>query len=83
MGRTALEEQKNNGLTKRLMCFTIEQKTPLFGLETIYRDGKCVGFLRSGDYAFYLEKPIGYGYVTHPNGGIVTTEYLKSGNWEV
>lgn len=54
---------------------------PLNGMETIYRNGAPVGFLRRGEYAFALDKSIGYGYVTHPDGDTVSMDYLKSGEW--
>ena len=50
-------------------------------METIYRDGVAVGFLRRGEYAFALGKSIGYGYVSNPEGDNVSMDYLKSGKW--
>lgn len=49
------------------------------GLETIWRNDEVVGFLRRGDYAFAIDKAIGYGYVIQPNG--ITMNYLKSGDY--
>ena len=56
---------------------------PLNGLEAIYRDGVIIGYLRRGDYAFALDKSIGYGYVRHPEGKKVTLKWLKEGNYEL
>jgi sarcosine dehydrogenase len=47
-------------------------QAPLWGLEAIWRDDQVVGFLRRADYAFTLNKSIGYGYIRQPdsqNGG--------------
>lgn len=41
-----------------------------------------VGYVRRGDYAFFLDKPIGIGYVAN-NGSIVTNNYLKEGDYEI
>jgi sarcosine dehydrogenase len=59
------------------------RQVPLLGLEAIWRDDRVVGFLRRGDYAFALGKPLGYGYVTNPEGGTVDAAFLKSGRYEL
>ena len=56
---------------------------PLVGLETIYRDGVPVGYLRRADYAFALGKTMGYGYVSHPDGIVVKMDFLKSGAYTI
>lgn len=81
LGRTALERQKHKGLKKRLACFTIDDHVPLWGLEAIWRNDRVVGFIRRADYAFALGKSIGYGYVTDPDGGYVTQDYLREGSY--
>ena len=50
-----------------MLYIYICSKVPLLGLETIYRDDKPVGFLRRGDFAFALNKSIGYGYISNPD----------------
>lgn len=54
----------------------------LFGQEAIYRNGEPVGYLRRGEYAYFLDKPIGIGYVTN-KGSIVTKKYLEDGDYEI
>lgn len=54
----------------------------IFGQEAIFRNGEPVGYLRRGDYAFYLDKPVGVGYVTN-KGDKVTKDYLKEGEYEI
>ncbi|XP_010875658.2 sarcosine dehydrogenase, mitochondrial [Esox lucius] len=81
LGRASLEKQKADGLHRRIVCFTIEEKVPMFGLEAIYRNGIPVGHLRRSDYGFYIDKQIGYGYIRNPDGGVVSTDFIKSGKF--
>uniref|UniRef100_UPI00398ECD40 sarcosine dehydrogenase, mitochondrial isoform X1 n=2 Tax=Pristiophorus japonicus TaxID=55135 RepID=UPI00398ECD40 len=83
LGRKALERQKAEGLLKRLMCFTIDEKVPMFGLEVIWRNGKVVGHVRRADFAFVLNKTIAYGYIRNPEGGVVTTDFVRSGEYSL
>lgn len=62
--------------------FNFLLQVPLFGLEAIYRNGVPVGHLRRGDYAFFLDKPIGIGYINN-NGDTVTKNYMKDGQYEI
>lgn len=41
-----------------------------------------MGYLRRGDYAYYLDKPIGIGYVTNKSS-VVTKDYLTNGKYEI
>ncbi|XP_053551873.1 sarcosine dehydrogenase, mitochondrial [Bombina bombina] len=81
LGRPALEKQKAEGLRKRLVCFTINEKVPFFGLEAIWRNGKPVGHIRRADYGFAINKTIAYGYVRNPDGGPVTLDFVRSGEY--
>jgi len=48
LGRAALEKSRHLGLQRRLVCLMLEDETrPLHGGESIWRDGKCVGYVRS------------------------------------
>lgn len=81
-GRDAVEEQSRTGVRKRLAGFTIDDPSiTLLGRETIYRDGKRVGWLTSAGVGHTVGKPIGYGYVRNPDG--VTEDYLTSGSYEL
>jgi sarcosine dehydrogenase len=42
----------------------------LLGRETIYRDGKRVGWLSSGGYGYTVGRSIGYGYVRDLEHGV-------------
>ncbi|API53853.1 FAD-dependent oxidoreductase [Rhizobium leguminosarum] len=81
-GREAIEQQLSVGVKKRLACFVPEDAdVVLLGRETIYRDGKRVGWLSSGGFGYTLGKPIGYGYVRSPDG--VTEDFVLSGTYEL
>ncbi|KAF6725838.1 Sarcosine dehydrogenase, mitochondrial [Oryzias melastigma] len=80
-GRDRLEKQKEEGLRRRIVCFTIDEKVPMFGLEAIFRNGVPVGHLRRADYGFYIDKTLGYGYIRNPDGGVVSADFIKSGEF--
>jgi sarcosine dehydrogenase len=54
----------------------------LLGRETIYRDGKRVGWLTSGGYGHTIGRAIGYGYVRDAENG-VTRDELLSGSYQL
>lgn len=82
IGRDALLKQKENGVTKRLVQFALEDPEPLvYHNEPIYRDGEIVGYLSSGNYGHHLGRAVGLGYVSHPDG--VTPDFIKSGRYEI
>ncbi|KAM4662540.1 sarcosine dehydrogenase, mitochondrial [Discoglossus pictus] len=81
LGREALEKQKAEGVRKRLVGFTINEKVPLFGLEAIWRNGVAVGHIRRADYGFAINKTIAYGYIRNPDGGAVSLDFVRSGEY--
>ena len=82
IGRDALLQQKEGGVTKRMVQFALEDPEPLlYHNEPIYRDGQMVGHLTSGNYGHHLGRAIGLGYVTHPDG--VTADFVKAGQYEI
>ena len=54
----------------------------LLGRETIYRDGRRVGWLASGGWGYTLGRSIGFGYVRDPENGVVAADVL-SGTYEL
>jgi len=81
-GREVIERQLEGGVKKMLVCLVPENSDiVLLGRETIYRDGKRVGWLSSGGFGYTIGKPIGYGYVRNPDG--VTEDFLLSGTYEL
>ena len=69
-GRAALEAQAAKKLPRLLAGFTTDPSVVLLGRETIYRDGKRVGWLSSGGYGYTVGRSIGYGYVRDPENGV-------------
>jgi sarcosine dehydrogenase len=82
IGRSALEAKRQQPLKKLLAGFTTEREDiVLVGRETILRDGKFAGYLTSGGFGYTVGKPIGYGYVRHPDG--LDTDHVLSGSYEL
>ncbi|HXQ42154.1 MAG TPA: FAD-dependent oxidoreductase [Candidatus Udaeobacter sp.] len=82
LGREALAGQIGEPLTKRLACFTVDDPAiTLLGRETIFRDGRQVGWLTSAGWGYTVGKNIGFGYVRNPDG--VPSDWLKSGKYEL
>uniref|UniRef100_A0A4W3JUE9 Sarcosine dehydrogenase n=1 Tax=Callorhinchus milii TaxID=7868 RepID=A0A4W3JUE9_CALMI len=67
------------GCSDRLCCVGV----PMFGLEGIWRNGQAVGHLRRADFAFALDKTLGYGYISNPQCGVVTPDYVRSGEYSL
>lgn len=81
-GREAIERQLASGVRKMFACFVPEDPdVVLLGRETIYRDGKRVGWLSSGGFGYTIGKPIGYGYVRNLEG--VSEDFVLSGSYEL
>ncbi|XP_049887024.1 sarcosine dehydrogenase, mitochondrial [Pectinophora gossypiella] len=82
IGNEHVTRARKNGVTKKYAYFTLEDKVALFGQEAVYRNGEPVGYLRRGDYGYYLDKPIGIGYVNN-KGSEVTKAFLQNGQYEI
>lgn len=64
IGREAVLAKKQQGLSRRLLQFQLNDPEPLlYHNEPIRRDGKIVGRLTSGNYGHHLGGAIGLGYV--------------------
>jgi sarcosine dehydrogenase len=81
-GRAALEAEAGKRLPRLLAGFTTAPDVVLLGRETIFRDGKRVGWLSSGGYGYTVRRSIGYGYVRDPENG-VDRDYVLSGRYEL
>jgi 4-methylaminobutanoate oxidase (formaldehyde-forming) len=53
----------------------------LLGRETIFRNGKRVGWLASAGWGYTLKTNVGLGYVRDPAG--VDADYVMSGEYEL
>ena len=82
VGRDALLRQRDKGLARRLVMFTLDDPAPLLlGDEPIYRDGALVGRITSGAYGHSLGRSVGMGYVAHPDG--VDAAFVRGAHWEL
>lgn len=62
LGKDKVDKKKEEGVKKARAFFTIPDRTvAVYGLETIWRDDKIVGFLRRGEYGAHLDCSIGIG----------------------
>ncbi|XP_063232668.1 sarcosine dehydrogenase, mitochondrial [Bacillus rossius redtenbacheri] len=83
LGRRALDAARRQGVKKRLAYLQLREQVPVWGLETIRRDGEVVGHLRRGEYAYSLGASLGRGYIRHPEGRTVSDDFLQNGRYEV
>ena len=82
MGRAALEAQRGQARTKRLIQFRIEHPDLLtYHDEPIYRDGVVVGSTSSSMWSATQDRCCAMGYVEHNDA--ITKEWLDAGSWEV
>ena len=64
IGRDAVLAKKQNGLTKQMLQFKLDDPDAhLFHHEIIYRDNKPVSYLTSANYGHHLGGAIGLGYI--------------------
>jgi len=69
IGREAVLRKKAEGVSRRLLQFKLRDPEPLlYHNEPIWRDGRIVGRITSGNYGHTLGGAIGLGYVTCPDG---------------
>jgi len=92
LGRGALEEKRAQGLKRKLICLTLDDTdVPLHGLETIWRDGACVGYVRSTAFGHTVGRTIAYGYVdldhvsgeAEPVPSKITNKWLQRGTYSI
>ncbi|HBG02241.1 MAG TPA: glycine cleavage system aminomethyltransferase GcvT [Firmicutes bacterium] len=64
IGREALQRQKEEGVSRRLVAFTMVDKgIPRQGYPILNLEGKEIGLVTSGTHSPTLDHPIGMGYV--------------------
>jgi 4-methylaminobutanoate oxidase (formaldehyde-forming) len=82
IGRDAILKQKESGLKRKLVIFTVKDPEPLlYHDEPIYRDGELVSENTHGAYAHMLGCAMGMCYLENPNG--ITDDWISSGNYEI
>jgi 4-methylaminobutanoate oxidase (formaldehyde-forming) len=83
IGRDALLAQKEQGLSRRLVQFALQDAAPLlYHNEPILRDGAIVGRITSGMFGHSLGRSLGMGYVTVPAGATAANAVLQ-GRYEI
>jgi 4-methylaminobutanoate oxidase (formaldehyde-forming) len=82
LGREAIEAQMKKPLPRLFAGFMADPGVVLLGRETIYRNGKRVGWLSSGGYGYTIGRSIGYGYVRDPELG-VDRDRVLAGDYEL
>ena len=82
LGREALLKQKQEGLKRRLVMFTLNDPEPLlYHDEPIYRNGQMVATNTHGAYAHIMGAAMGMFYLENPAG--ITKEWIMEAKYEV
>ena len=82
IGRDALSRQRQEGLSRRLVQFILDDPGPLlYGREPILRDGEIAGYVTSAMYGHSLGGAVGLGYVEHQGG--VDADFIAAGSFEI
>ena len=82
VGREALLEQREKGLSRHLVQLRLKDAEPLiYHNEPIWRDGTLVGHITSGAYGHTLGGAVGLGYVSAIPGD--APEAVLEGHYEV
>lgn len=82
-GSDVVDKQRAEGVSKRLVYLTIDERIPLWSLEGVFRNGECVGHLRLGEFGYAINKSIGKAYIRCAKGSRVDDEYLCKGHYEI
>ncbi|MFM8775725.1 MAG: aminomethyltransferase family protein, partial [Actinomycetota bacterium] len=83
IGRDALVKQKDAGLNKRMVQFSLaDPERLLYHNEPIWRDGEIVGNITSGMYGHTIDAPLGMGYVTN-RSGLVDKTFVTDAKYEI
>jgi 4-methylaminobutanoate oxidase (formaldehyde-forming) len=85
IGRDALQKQKADGITRKLLQFALHDASKLlYHNEPVLRDGVIVGRISSGMFGHALGQSLGMGYVefgSTPGAG--DAAQLLAGNYEI
>jgi 4-methylaminobutanoate oxidase (formaldehyde-forming) len=84
IGRDALLRRRDEGLSRRLAVFTLEDPEPLvYGNEPIWRNSVLVGRTSTGWYGHTVGRAIALGYVNAGEPGAATREWVLGGHYEL
>ncbi|UCE64860.1 MAG: glycine cleavage system aminomethyltransferase GcvT [Nitrospirota bacterium] len=77
IGASSLQRQQQEGVTRRLIGFELlEKAVPRHGM-TIYREGRNIGEVTSGNLSPVLQKGIGMGYVSTEHSQVGTSLQIQ------
>jgi 4-methylaminobutanoate oxidase (formaldehyde-forming) len=83
IGSAALQRQKDEGVSRRLVNFKLSADHPLlYHNEPIWRDGRIVGRITSGMFGHTIGRPLGLGYASNDDG-VASPEWVRSGTYEL
>lgn len=79
IGRKALQNIKNDGVERKLMGFTLEDRRaiPRQGYDITNKEGETIGTVTSGTRSITLNKNIGMGYIPANQAEEDTSIYIK------
>ncbi len=81
-GKEVLLKQKQEGLKRKLVMFTIDDAEPLiYQEEPIYRNGELVSSNTHGAYGHYLGASVGMCYLEQADG--IKDKWIKEGSYEI
>ena len=82
IGKTALLKQKEEGIKRKLVMFTLQDPDiMLYGSEPIYRDGVWMENMTSGAYGFKVGSAVGMGYVKSEQ--TISEDWILNGKYEI
>jgi 4-methylaminobutanoate oxidase (formaldehyde-forming) len=82
IGKTALLKQKEEGIKRKLVMFTLEDPNiMLYGSEPIYRNGVWMENMTSGAYGFKVGSAVGMGYVKSEQA--IAEDWILSAKYEI
>ena len=79
IGRDALRRRREEGMSRRLCCLTVDDGTFLVGKEPVYSGGARVGFVTSAAYGYSVGQSIAYAWLPEglaKQGAPVEIEYF-------
>ncbi|SDJ10287.1 4-methylaminobutanoate oxidase (formaldehyde-forming) [Frankineae bacterium MT45] len=87
LGRAAVEQAIAEGPRRRLVSVVLgdhdAQTCTVWGGELLLRDGEPVGQLTSAAWGATLDAAVALVYVRRTDGGVVSGEYLREGEYQV
>jgi 4-methylaminobutanoate oxidase (formaldehyde-forming) len=84
LGREAVEAARAAGVKRRLVSFALEDPDiMMWGGELVLRDGQGSGQVTGAAFGTTVGSCVGLAYVWHPDGAVVTDEYLADGEWTI